>query len=69
MAFDSWQALLAMGGHGLYVWSAYGVTLTVLAWLVAAPLLQRRRLLREIAASERRRAAAAHTSATTSLRG
>ena len=27
MQFDSLQAFLAMGGHGLYVWLAYGATL------------------------------------------
>jgi len=27
-----------MGGHGPYVWSAYGVAVLVLVWLVVAPL-------------------------------
>ena len=30
MQFDSWQAFFAMGGHGLYVWLAYGATLLVI---------------------------------------
>ncbi len=30
MQFDNLQAFLAMGGHGLYVWLAYGATLLVL---------------------------------------
>lgn len=59
MAFDSWQALLAMGGHGPYVWSAYAVTLLVMAWLIAAPVLKHRRLVSEICAREQRLTAAA----------
>lgn len=47
MAFDSFSAFLAMGRHGLYVWSAYGVTFLIVGWNVVQPLLQRRRLLRE----------------------
>ena len=30
MQFDSWQEFFAMGGHGLYVWLAYGATLLML---------------------------------------
>ena len=30
MQFDSWSAFFAMGGHGFYVWLAYGATLLVL---------------------------------------
>lgn len=32
MYFESFEALLAMGGHGSYVWSAYGIAITVLLW-------------------------------------
>lgn len=30
MVFSSMEELLVMGGHGLYVWLAYGATVTVL---------------------------------------
>ena len=30
MQFESFNEFLAMGGHGLYVWLAYGATLAVL---------------------------------------
>ena len=30
MQFDSWADFVAMGGHALYVWLAYGATLLVL---------------------------------------
>ena len=37
---------LHMGGHGLYVWLAYGLSFAVLASLAARPMLARRRLLK-----------------------
>ena len=40
---------LDMGGYAIYVWSAYGIVLAVLAANVAEPLLRQRRLLRRIA--------------------
>lgn len=43
--FDSLAAFFAMGGHGPYVWAAYGMGLLVMAWLVIRPWLQKRRFL------------------------
>ncbi|MCY1450126.1 heme exporter protein CcmD [compost metagenome] len=54
MIFASFSDFLAMGHHGLYVWSAYGICLAVLAINVAAPLLARRRYLQEEARRLRR---------------
>ncbi|ANC04281.1 heme exporter protein CcmD [Pseudomonas putida] len=54
MSFASFSDFLAMGHHGLYVWSAYGICLTVLAINVALPLLARRRYLQEEARRLRR---------------
>lgn len=50
MSFDSFQAFLAMGGHGLYVWMVY-----LAAWgLLAGNFVQmgrsRRKILRELQA-------------------
>lgn len=45
MYFESVNALIAMEGHGPYVWSAYGITLVVLVGLVLAPLRRRRQFL------------------------
>lgn len=46
----------AMGGHGPYVWTAYGITLAILIWNVwsAGSLLRRnlRRAAREAAPEE-----------------
>ncbi len=44
MAFDSFQAFLQMGKHGAFVWSAYGITLVVVAGNIIA-LRQRRKTL------------------------
>jgi heme exporter protein D len=43
MYFDSFQSLLAMDGHGSYVWAAYAITALVLTCLVVNPLLKKRR--------------------------
>jgi heme exporter protein D len=55
MYFHSLAAALAMDGHGPYVWSAYAVTLLVLAFLLIAPGRRRRRLLRAIDGELKRR--------------
>lgn len=47
MNFASFSDFLAMGRHGLYVWTAYGICFVVLAVNVVLPLLARRRHLRE----------------------
>jgi heme exporter protein D len=54
MNFDSFAAFLAMGQHGLYVWSAYGISLALLALNVVLPLVARRRYLQEQARRLRR---------------
>lgn len=46
--FDSLAAFLAMDGHGAFIWLSYGITLLVLAWLVATPLIRARRVRAEI---------------------
>lgn len=54
MYFDSFQAALAMDGHGAYVWSAYAVTLLVLIYLVTSPWLRQKKLLRQLRGESRR---------------
>lgn len=44
-AFSSIADFLSMGGHGAYVWTAYGLCLATLALNVALPVLARRRYL------------------------
>jgi heme exporter protein D len=54
MSFASFAEFLAMGNHGAYVWSAYGISLAVLALNVALPILARRRYLQDEARRLRR---------------
>ena len=54
MNFSSFSEFIAMGNHGLYVWTAYGISLAVLLLNVALPLLARRRYLQEEARRLRR---------------
>ncbi len=54
MSFVSFGEFLAMGNHGLYVWSAYGLSLLVLALNVVLPILARRRYLQDEARRLRR---------------
>lgn len=48
MNWDSWQAFWHMGGYGLFVWSAYGVTAVA---MLAEVLLVRARQRRALAAA------------------
>ncbi|MBA1272830.1 heme exporter protein CcmD [Stutzerimonas azotifigens] len=54
MNFSSFAEFVAMGGHGVYVWSSYGISLAVLALNVALPVLARRRHLQDEARRLRR---------------
>lgn len=54
MSFASFGEFLAMGNHGPYVWSAYGISLLVLTLNVVLPILARRRYLQDEARRLRR---------------
>ncbi len=54
MNFASFADFLAMGNHGAYVWSAYGICLAVLALNVLLPLQAKRRYLQDEARRMRR---------------
>ncbi|SFH52795.1 heme exporter protein CcmD [Modicisalibacter xianhensis] len=54
MAFESLTALLAMGGHAPYVWSAWGVAAALLIVSVAHARAERRQLIRELQRRNRR---------------
>ncbi|POD75554.1 heme exporter protein CcmD [Pseudomonas syringae group genomosp. 3] len=47
MSFESFSDFLAMGRHGLFVWSAYGLCLLVLLINVTLPVLARWRYLQQ----------------------
>ena len=48
MQFESISEFLAMGGHGLYVWLAYGSTVAVLLFSTLALRGERRKQLQQI---------------------
>jgi len=52
--FSSFAEFVAMGNHGVYVWTSYCISLAVLLLNVALPLLARRRHLQEEARRLRR---------------
>jgi heme exporter protein D len=54
MYFDSFQALLTMNGHGIYVWPAYLITIVVIMAVLIAPVRRSNRLLEQLAAQLRR---------------
>jgi heme exporter protein D len=54
MYFDSMGALLTMDGHGVYVWSAYLVTITVIAVTLLVPRYRRKRFLQQLAVELKR---------------
>ncbi len=48
MYFDSFDALLTMDGHGAYVWTAYLITIAVLAAILITPGRRRKKFLRQL---------------------
>ena len=54
MQFAEFSEFIAMGGHGLYVWVAYGVAVLVFAFNLVTPMLKRRRFFVEQARQLRR---------------
>ena len=53
MYFDSWSGFLIMEGHGFYVWSAYAVAATVVAYNLIAPFMAKRRVIAQVRRQER----------------
>jgi heme exporter protein D len=47
LSFASFSDFLAMGRHGVFVWSAYGLCLVVLLINVALPLWARHRFMKQ----------------------
>ena len=54
MSFASVGDFIAMGHHGVYVWTSYGICLAVLVLNVASPIMARRRYLQQEARRLRR---------------
>ncbi|MFG1490611.1 heme exporter protein CcmD [Oceanospirillum sp. HFRX-1_2] len=54
MYFESFSDFLNMGGHGLYVWMAYGLSAVLLVINVVLPIMHKRQLVKEQARKLRR---------------
>jgi heme exporter protein D len=54
MYFDSFWAALAMDGHGVYVWSAYFITLVAVSSILILPKIRERKMLAQLAGDFRR---------------
>ena len=48
MYFESLADLWSMAGHGVYVWSCYGISFAVLSAMVILPLRQYRKQLNQL---------------------
>lgn len=55
MMFEDWQAFIAMGGHGLYVWMAYSAAVALLIANLTGLGLERRRIRRHLQAQLKNR--------------
>lgn len=54
MYFESLAAALAMDGHGVFVWSAYLITLVVIVVMLYGPRHREKQLLRRLEGQFRR---------------
>jgi len=48
MYFSDLPAFIEMGGHGLYVWTAFGFSLFWIIYLLVNPLVKKNKLLQSI---------------------
>ncbi|MBL4794409.1 MAG: heme exporter protein CcmD [Pseudomonadales bacterium] len=54
MYFESLSDFIQMGNHGLYVWSAYGITAVVVLAVMWYPIKRRKELAKEYGRRVRR---------------
>ena len=54
MYFKSFDALIAMDGHGAFVWAAYLITLLVVATILVAPRRRQKKFLNQLAGELKR---------------
>ncbi len=48
MFFESFSAALHMDGHGVYVWSAYAITVLVVAIVLVLPVRRKNAFVRQL---------------------
>ncbi|WP_461536379.1 heme exporter protein CcmD [Spongorhabdus nitratireducens] len=61
MAFEDFASFIAMGGHGLYVWTSYAVAALVVIFNLVGPWREKRRIQASISRQMRRETAAPKT--------
>lgn len=54
MSFSSFADFIAMDGHGIYVWLAYGIAFFIFLFNLILPLMNRKELLTNLARRLRR---------------
>ena len=54
MYFDSLEAVLTMDGHGAFVWTAYLITVVVIAAILIAPVRRQKKFLRQLSGELKR---------------
>lgn len=59
MNWGSFDAFLAMGGYGFYVWGSYAVTFALIAVEVVLLRLRKREIMNQLSRAERPRRSAA----------
>ena len=45
--FSSFEEFIAMGGHGIYVWSVYAAALLFITWLIASPVIAKKQFFKQ----------------------
>lgn len=48
MSFESLQEFIAMGGHGPFVWTSYGVAALVIFYNIVQPIIRRKDVLKRL---------------------
>lgn len=48
MYFDNFSDVIAMGGHGFYVWLSYGVAVMVVAYNIVVPIKQKNDVIKRL---------------------
>jgi len=54
VSFSSFADFIAMDGHGIYVWLAYGIAFFIFLFNLILPLMNRKELLTNLARRLRR---------------
>jgi heme exporter protein D len=52
--FSTFSEFINMGGHGLYVWLAYGIALAIITANILMPILARKALINNLVRRARR---------------